>query len=367
MRKLQDWTSNQLYRWRAALKKGQKPPSPALRKHIETTGASEESVVAAAIAPRPNPTPVLPAGVDTVRRKPRRRSARGNTPEAKDATLRVKPAIEKKAGGSAEKKRKKKKEQDPAAQEAVAQQPTQEPAAQDPAQELDALSREVSLTTELRTVELPEFCEEEMKDMAICQALGRTDERWATQRQEAAEKQTDSGTSTPVGVIAPASTPVLIPEEPPVQDVEQLLFMEEEPGERNDAAGHSSPVWESEGGSGVSSPDQLLPSHLTNMEGGETSHQPVMITEPLSFAKADSERASLTRLTGWSALDSLSNSMDLLEPSVAVSPETCDSSKEMDDPAFSNALSEWGSTTLTRQRSWGAPLQPFPNSDIVDS
>ena len=34
IRKLQDWTSNQLYRWRAALKKGQAPPRPTLRRHI---------------------------------------------------------------------------------------------------------------------------------------------------------------------------------------------------------------------------------------------------------------------------------------------------------------------------------------------
>eukprot|EP01043_Picozoa_sp_COSAG02_P030988 COSAG02_NODE_2003_length_10135_cov_9.873754_11_plen_401_part_00 len=362
MRKLQDWTSNQLYRWRLALKKGQKPPSPALRKHIASTGASEESVVAAATALRSKPVPVPAAGVASVGRKPRCRSAQRNTPEAKDAKLRVeakdaklcvKPTIEKKAAGRAEKKRKKNKP-DPTAQETVAQQPTQKPAAptQEPAaaaQEVDALSREVSITTALQTVMLPEFCEEEMQDMAICQVLGRTDAEWVAQRQETAEKQTDPGTSTPVSVIAPVSTPVLIPEEPPVQDVEQLLFMEE----RSDAAGHPSPVWESEGGNDVSSPE------------GEANRQPLMITEPLSFVKADSERAPLTPLTSWSVLDSLSNNMNLVEPSVPVTPETCETSKDVDDPAFSNALSEWGSTTLTRQRSWGAPLQPFPNSDIV--
>jgi hypothetical protein len=111
MRKLQDWISNQLYRWRAALKKGQKPPSPALRKHIASTGASEESVVAAAtvvaaaIAPRPRPAP-----------------------------LRAKPTIEKKAAGRAAEKTKKKKDHKP-----------------------DTLTREVSITTALQTVELPGF------------------------------------------------------------------------------------------------------------------------------------------------------------------------------------------------------------------
>merc|ERR1712188_296465 len=61
--------------------------------------------------------------------------------------------------------------------------------------------------------------------------------------------------------------------------------------------------------------------------------------------------------TSWSALDSLSNSLTVLESTVPVSLERCESSKDVDDPAFSNALSEWGSTKLVRQRSWGAPLQ----------
>jgi hypothetical protein len=376
MRKLQDWTSNQLYRWRAALKKGVKPPSPALRKHIATTGASEESVVAAAAAPKPKPA-AAPAAAEG--RKPRCRSSRRKSPEAKDATLRVKPTIEKKAAGRAPEKNKAKKEQKPPHEPSP--EPSPEPTPE-PSLEPDALTREVSITTALESVELPEFGHEEMQEVAIRQALdhaasGQADEAWTTQRQEAAEKQAEPGTSTPVTVSAPVSTPILIPEEPPVQDVEQLLFMEEEPSERSDAGGRTSPVWEAEGSSGVSSPELFSPrppSQLTKRRSlapfeddvmEEAEHQPVMITEPLSFAKADNERTPLTRLTSWSALDSLSNSLSLLDPSVPVSLERCESSKDVDDPAFSNALSEWGSTTLTRQRSWGAPLQPFANCDFV--
>ena len=120
-----------------------------------------------------------------------------------------------------------------------------------------------------------------------------------------------------------------------------------------------SPVWEAEGSSGVSSPDLFSPrppNQLTKRRSlpsfedevmEEEELQPVMITEPVSFAKADHVRTPLTRLTSWSALDSLSNSLTVLESTVPVSLESCESSKDVDDPAFSNALSEWGST-LTR-------------------
>lgn len=300
MRKLQDWTSNQLYRWRAALKRGQKPPSPALRKHLASNkDASEESVVA--------------------QKSPSTRAAVAHKPIVKVRTTARKPA-------DREKRQRKKKTAAAAKKDAQEQCPAPS----------DALSNNVSVARQTDTLELAEFGQEELEE-ALSQMLP-TDSGWTAQQQnsEAASlpgfdcwamaKQTETGTTTPV--MTDCQTPavvrtMLLPEEQPVQDVEQLFRMEE-PDQRRDAT-QSSPVWEADASGVLSEP-----------------------VGPLSLGQCESAKqcfsadASLERDGGS---DGMSGAV------------------HADDASLSSDLSEWGSTTLSRQRSWGAPL-PVPTNYV---
>ena len=200
----------------------------------------------------------------------------------------------------------------------------------------DALSKNVSVTRQTDTLELAEFGQEEL-DEALSQILP-TDSGWTAQQQDSAAallpgfdcwamaKQTETGTTTPV--MTDCQTPamvrtMLLPEEQPVQDVEQLFSMEE-PDQRRDAT-QSSPVWEAEASGVLSEP-----------------------VGPLSLGQCESAKqcfsadASLERDGGS---DGMSGAV------------------HADDESLSSDLSEWGSTTLSRQRSWGAPL-PVPTNYV---
>jgi hypothetical protein len=433
IRKLQDWTSNQLYRWRAALKKGNKPPSPALRQHM-TNGATEPPAL-------PETTPAQGVQPPAEGRKPRGRRAAGRKPAAKPDQGLVD----------------------------VVSQPAGRP--DEASDNLDALSRHISIATDLDTLELPEFDGEEMQDEVVCEALGRGDIRATTRRGDADRREAaravaalpsfdswelgkqleveEMGTSTPVGG-GPAASAMLLPaEQQPVQDMEEIFSMETDEEDSHVSAADlartsSSPVWEVESGkvtgSGVSSPDLFSPTRpekqgnkrslapfdddeeeMEEKDMAQTKRQAVMITEPTSFElvpsisseqaeNAEAEAAALTRTSSvkkaavteggsggalfgsprptmlsrigsWGALSSLSSHVSLSGPGGALGLGRCESSKECfsppvassslersvsgvtgggvaaakEDAGFLDDLSEWGSTTLSRQRSWGAP------------
>lgn len=385
MRKLQDWTSNQLYRWRAALKKGQKPPSPALRQHL--ANGSEPPMAPAQSPAKTKPCPT------------KRRSGKVQPIEKPtDKSTKKKPIVC--SPVSAERK--------------------------ETAVSTEQMS-ESSLAAELETLE-PELGSAEMQQEAVCQALGRTtcttasgqiDEEWIVQQEDSGVAARDRDAAVwaaaslrsfdswdvaneieaAPGPRTPVSEAIVLEEQQPVQDMEHLFHVEEtwrvdEPDTRRDA---TSPVWES----GVTTPDLFSPRasdpkkkrSLASLEDDMdktrigAKRQAVMITEPGSFEKSTGKTdAFLTRLSSWCALNPLRNSFSLSEPSGPLLLGRCESSRECFSPvanlernvsaggdavdmALSNDLSEWGSTKLARQRSWGAPLPlplPIDNIDDID-
>ena len=301
IRKLQDWTSNQLYRWRAALKKGQAPPRPALRQHIANT------------AERPD--------AKSTSSRSRRRSA-GAEPEED-------PPEEPPAPRTAR--------SHPSARTT----PAGAPGAAESAAKDDVSNRDDHLLAENQAATPAETDGRTSAEPALSSFS-----LWGLDPDDAPETL-----PAPDKPQAPCETPVL----EPAEEASSGLDDADEMGSRV-----RSPVWE--GGEKRSphlSAQTLVRSRDDEEDEYEVLKKRKVDSAPLSLGAGLSmvspRPVGLTRANSWGQLQHLAEPPEKTVSTIL--PEETAPLPEL-DTKFESDLSEWGSggtALLTRQRSWGAP------------